>query len=148
GGGWGRARGGWPLGVPVAARPTPPRDPGARARRPAAAQRVVLVCVRLLTRLAPDGRHTGGRLDSQPAAEVGDARDLQPPSGLASHLSPVSSWPARPERNEWSFTLLRDRIFWVDRRAARSIASKTCVTATGSCPSRRGSRAASSRRGY
>ena len=45
-------------GVPVAARPTPPRDPGTRARRPAAAQRAVLVRVRLLTRLAPGGRHT------------------------------------------------------------------------------------------
>ena len=47
---------GRPFGVPVAARPTPPRDPRACARRSAVAQRVVLVCVQLLTRLALGGR--------------------------------------------------------------------------------------------
>ena len=70
-----RERGGWPLGVPVAARPTPRRDPRTRARRPAAAQRVVLVRVRLLTRLA----------GSRPARSAGTrARAILP------HRSPVS----------------------------------------------------------
>ena len=42
-----RERGRRPPRVPVAARPAPRRDPGPRARRPAAAQRAVLVRLRL-----------------------------------------------------------------------------------------------------
>ena len=53
GGGAGRGgRGGSPPRVPVAARPTSRRDPGPRPRRSAAAQRVVLVRLRLITREA------------------------------------------------------------------------------------------------
>src|SRR5207247_11216516 len=70
--------GAWQFEVQVAARPTPPRDPRTRARRPAPAQRVVLVCVRLLTGSLTAAATTSGQLDSRPAPEVGDARDLQP----------------------------------------------------------------------
>src|SRR5437660_5131814 len=65
----------------MATRSTPPRDPRTCARRPAAAQRVVLVCVRLLTRLAPGGRYTvrsarlaAGRSRSAPSRTTSDPR--------------------------------------------------------------------------
>jgi hypothetical protein len=63
-----RERGGWPMRVPMAARPAPQRDPRARARRPAAAERALLVCVRLLTRLAPGDRCRENAVDQAVAS--------------------------------------------------------------------------------
>ena len=58
----------WSPGVPVAARPATRRDQRARARRPAAAQRVVLVRLRLLS----------GEADSrEPALRRGDVSEGQ-----------------------------------------------------------------------
>ena len=50
----------------------------------------MLVCVRLLTRLAAGGRHTAARLDSQPAEEVGDARDIQSTRMISPRFPAVS----------------------------------------------------------
>ena len=93
----------WPPGVPVAACPASRPDHGPRARRPAAAQRVVLVRFRL-----PTGSRGSRRRGGQVQCEV--RRSLSR-SGTPRRTSSRAYWSTAPDR----------------RRSARPVARATPV---------------------
>src|ERR1700720_1240205 len=99
--------------MPVAARTTPAPDPRTGARRPAPAQRAVLVCVRLLTRWFGPSITDGAFVLAYLSALASDVA-LRPEAH-----STASGWSSRTDSGALRVAGLSDE--WLESRVKKSL---------------------------